>query len=211
MAASFSPHPRDLAIRTAVLLNPNAGDGDWSADRLGAALQDAGFFPKITDIKRSDPKRAIVALAAGGKTGFEKIAEDRRSFAQALREAVPRPYRLEVDGEACETELLMLEALAHGRTGPGLQLLPQPARPGRVGLFIVTPEHREPLLRWLETDAQGPAPGHVEQAREMRIEWQGAAPLRLDDEIQRTGREPEGLTLRGMDPDLLVPERGDAP
>lgn len=292
---------RDVPIRTVVLLNPNAGQGDWSADRLGAALQDAGLSPRIIDIKRSDPQRALVApadlyviaggdgtvakiapllprgarfavlplgtannvarahgihsepgmvishlpdadecafpllrveangrdqvltealglgalsasmeMAEAGKTGSAKIAEGRRSFAQALRQAIPKAHLIEVEGNARESELLMLEALAHGRAGPGLQLLPEPVRPGRVGLFTVTPKLREPLLRWLEEGADGPAPGHVEQASEVRIACGGTVPLRLDDEMQHMDQAPRRLVLRGMDPNLrlLVPGQG---
>lgn len=292
---------RDVPIRTVVLLNLNAGQGDWPADRLGAALQDAALSPRIIDIKRSDPQRALVApadlyviaggdgtvariapllprgtrfailplgtannvarahgirsepgmvishlpeadecafpllrveakgqdqvltealglgalsasmeMAEAGKTGSEKIAEGRRSFAQALRQAIPKAHLIEVDGTARESELLMLEALAHGRAGPGLQLLPEPVRPGRVGLFTVTPELREPLLRWLEEGADGPAPGHVEQASEVRIACGGTVPLRLDDEMQHMDQAPRRLVLHGMDPNLhlLVPGQG---
>ena len=295
---------REMPIRAVVLLNPNAGEGDWPVDRLGASLQQAGLSPKITDIKQTKPERALVApadlfiiaggdgtvakvapalpggarfailplgsannvarahgidpepsaviprlleardsafpllrieedgrekvltealglgalcasmeMAESGKSGSEKIAEGRRSLARTLREAVPKTYRIEVDGKARETELLMLEALAHGRAGPCLQLLPEPVRPGRIGLFTVMPEHREPLLRWLEEDARGPAPGHVEQAGELRIICDGTAPLRFDDEVQHERRGQRELVLRGTDPDLhlLIPDQGDAP
>lgn len=291
-----------VPIRAAVLLNPNAGNGEWPADRVGAALQDSGFAPEITDIKATDPARAIVAptdlyiiaggdgtvakiapllsrrarfailplgtannvacaygltgdpgwiiprlsdapdcafpmlqleigrdrqvltdavglhalaasleLAEEGQTGAAKIAEGRRAFAQALLEAEPRPLRYEIDGHTEDREILMLEVLVHGRTGPTLRLLREPMRPGEIGLFTVTPEQTEPMRRWLDAGAEGPAPGVVETARELRLSWDGALPLRCDDALRENSGGISGMTIRGLDPELrlLVPEPGE--
>lgn len=290
-----------VPIRTTVLLNPTAGEGEWPADRIGAALQEAGFAPDITDIKATDPARAIMAptdlyiiaggdgtvakiapllpqrahfvilplgtannvacahglandpgwiisrlaeapdrgfpmlqletaqdrqvltdalglqalaasleLAEEGKTGAEKIAEGRRAFAHALFEAEPCSLRCEIDGRMEERDILMFEVLVHGRTGPALQLLKGPVSPGKIGLFTVMPEQLEPMRRWLEAGAEGPAPGLVELAHELRLSWNDAPPLRCDDELREDSGARSGLTVRGLDPDLRlhVPELG---
>ncbi|MGR3593954.1 MAG: diacylglycerol/lipid kinase family protein [Limimaricola soesokkakensis] len=291
-----------VPIRATVLLNPTAGEGEWPADRIGAALQEAGFAPDVTDIKATDPGRAIMAptdlyiiaggdgtvaeiapllprrarfailplgtannvasahglpddpgwiiprlaeapdrgfpmlqletvqdrqvltdalglqalaasleLAEEGKTGAEKIAEGRRAFAQALFEAKPCSLRCEINGRTEERETLMFEVLAHGRTGPALQLLEEPVCPGEIGLFTVMPEQLEPMRRWLKAGAEGPAPGLIETARELRLSWDGALPLRCDDELRENSGASSGLKVRGFDPDLrlLVPKRGE--
>lgn len=68
-----------VPIRATVLLNPTAGKGDWPADRIGAALQEAGFAPNVWDIKATDPGRAIMPptdlyIIAGGDGTIAEIA-----------------------------------------------------------------------------------------------------------------------------------------
>jgi diacylglycerol kinase (ATP) len=132
-------------------------------------------------------------LARGEETeadpsGEEKVMVGLRLLREVLAEEPARPWALELDGEDFSSDLLAVEVMNIGITGPGLPLVPR-ADPGdhRLDVVIVPPDAREALVGYVEARLGGrPAelrPLPVRRAVRVVLTPPEGAAIRLDDEF----------------------------
>jgi diacylglycerol kinase (ATP) len=105
----------------------------------------------------------------------EEISQAREKFRELLRQAKPRPYRVELDGQDFSGNYLLVEAMNMGRLGPGLPLAPQADTcDGLLDVVLLTEEDRSKLDGSLVPPAphEGlPAPPvTIRQARQVIID-----------------------------------------
>lgn len=166
--------PRQRSLRSAT------ARGGWG-ERVVWEGAGVGFFP------------ALMAALAKEKVGDGRLLgrqEVLRAhllvWAAELASAEPIEVRGSIDGETFEGRFLMVEALLIPTLGPAVPLAPA-AEPesGRLHLVRITPDDRDPLLRYLEARINGreaTVPSlDVVPATRVRLAWTGS-PARLDDE-----------------------------
>lgn len=118
--------------------------------------------------------------------GDEKVELGLRLLSRVIDEVRSYRWRLELDGEAVTEELLAVEAMVIGETGPNIPLAPE-ADPGDglLDVVLVRREHRAGLAAYVEArlDGRSPPPPQLEvrRARRVRMRFPDGCPLRLDD------------------------------
>jgi diacylglycerol kinase family enzyme len=105
----------------------------------------------------------------------EEVAQAREKFRELLRQAQPRPYRVELDGRDFSGSYLLVEAMNMGRLGPGLPLAPEADTcDGLLDVVLLTDKDRAKLDASLVPPAPHedlPAPPiDIRQAREVVID-----------------------------------------
>src|SRR5690606_15466757 len=81
----------------------------------------------------------------------EKIQRTLGVCREILEHMEPVKVKLKADGESIENEFLLVEVLNTKHIGPNLELAPK-ANPGdgMMDLVIITPDHRELFLNYLD-------------------------------------------------------------
>ena len=119
-----------------------------------------------------------------GASKQTRIERGRASFANIVAEYPAQPLAFTADGEALEDEIIFLEVLNLGMTGPRMLIGPT-AKPGDQLLDVVylPADRRQAMLDWL-ADGAGvrPPPLKIRKARKVTLSWH-QGPLRIDDEV----------------------------
>lgn len=191
LAPRWSPeHTRPLDIGVAT--------GPWGKARFIEAIG-FGALARSTDKK------------IGAKSDGEKrLLVGRDAFRQALIDMEPQDPGLIIDGQSAEGDLLAVEILNIGYTGPRLPLSPS-ANPGDglLDVACIRPEQRDEVLEWLAApEERAPVPLTVVQARKVSFTWSGKEALRIDDDFPARPKLPQTVEveLERQNVKILVPQ-----
>jgi diacylglycerol kinase family enzyme len=147
-----------------------------------------------------------------GASKETRIERGRASFANIVADYPAKRVSFTADGESFEDEVIFLEALNLGMTGPRMIIGPT-AQPGDRLLDIVylPAERRQEMLDWLAEDPDGdPAPLTIRKARKATVSWIEGR-LRVDDEVFDAPDLASNIIVE-LEPDSLrvcVPARQD--
>ncbi|MDX2006866.1 MAG: diacylglycerol kinase family lipid kinase [Meiothermus sp.] len=157
--------------------------GSWGTDLF---LEGAGAGLFALGLSNYDPEIGKDVLRALG------------AALQTLREYVPRPFLVWLDGEPVAEPLTMLEVMNTPSIGPRLRFAPQ-ADPGDglLDVVLVSAEHNLGFASQLAGLISGqftelPNVAH-RRCRRVALEWDGS-PFHLDDEL-RQADAPERLEI----------------
>jgi diacylglycerol kinase (ATP) len=145
--------------------------GPWGSRRFVEAV---GWGAIAKSVDREDPRLPKQARIERGRDAFAKIV--------AAYEA--RRFVFTADDEAFEEDLIFVEALNLGMTGPRMIIGPT-AQPGDQLLDIVylPAARRQAMLDWLADGPDDrPAPLTIRKARKATLRWTDG-PLRVDDQV----------------------------
>jgi diacylglycerol kinase (ATP) len=171
--------------------------GPWGSRRFVEAIG-WGAFAKAVD--REDP----------GQSKQARIERGRAAFAKTIAAYEARRFAFTADDEEIEDEVIFVEALNLGMTGPRMILGPT-AKPGDQLLDIVylPAVRRQEMLDWLaDSPDDWPAPLTIRKARKATLSWQDG-PLRVDDQVFDAPELPSNIIVE-LEPDGLrvcVPAR----
>ena len=171
--------------------------GPWGSRRFVEAVG-WGAFAKAVDLE--DP----------GLSKQARIERGRAAFAETVAEYEARRFAFTADGEQIEDDIIFVEALNLGMTGPRIIIGPT-AQPGDHLLDIVylPAERRQDMLDWLaEGPDDRPAPLTIRKARKATLSWTDG-PLRVDDQVFDAPELPSNIIVE-LEPDSLrvcVPAR----
>jgi diacylglycerol kinase (ATP) len=113
-----------------------------------------------------------------------RIERGRAAFAKTVADYKARRFVFTADDEAIEDDLIFVEALNLGMTGPRMIIGPT-AQPGDQLLDIVylPAVRRQQMLDWLADGPDDrPAPLTIRKARKATLRWTDG-PLRVDDQV----------------------------
>jgi diacylglycerol kinase family enzyme len=119
-----------------------------------------------------------------GTTKETRIERGRASFAKTLADYKARRFAFTADDEEIEDEVIFVEVLNLGMTGPRMIIGPA-AHPGDQLLDVVylPAEHRPGMLDWLADGPDDrPPPLQIRKARKATLSWKDG-PLRVDDQV----------------------------
>jgi diacylglycerol kinase family enzyme len=145
--------------------------GPWGGRRFVEAVG-CGAIAKAVD--RGDPRLPKQS----------RIERGRAAFAKTVAAYEARRFVFTADDEAFEEDLIFVEALNLGMTGPRMIIGPT-AQPGDQLLDIVylPAERRQEMLDWLADGPDDrPAPLTIRKARKATLRWTDG-PLRVDDQV----------------------------
>jgi diacylglycerol kinase (ATP) len=132
-----------------------------------------------------------------------EIASGRELFAETLEQATPCRVCFEADGQRIERDMIFIEILNLGMTGPRVLISPS-AKPGDQLLDIVylTAERKQEMIDWLRaTPDDTPIPLEEIKARKAVLVWT-EGPLRVDDEVFDAPEMPSHVHVT-IEPDGL--------
>jgi diacylglycerol kinase family enzyme len=195
------PHALIKALRGAPVARLDIGlaVGPWGSRRFVEAVG-CGALAKAVD-------RDIA-----GASKETRIERGRASFAEIIAEHPAKQVAFTADGEAFEDDVIFLEALNLGMTGPRMIIGPT-AQPGDQLLDIVylPAERRQEMLDWLAENPDGdPAPLTIRKARKATVSWIDGR-FRVDDEVFDAPDLASNIIVE-LEPDSLrvcVPPRDD--
>jgi diacylglycerol kinase (ATP) len=164
--------------------------GPWGSRRFVEAVG-WGAFAKAVD--REDP----------GLSKQARIERGRAAFAKTIADFQARRFAFTADGEEIEDDIVFVEVLNLGMTGPRMIIGPT-AKPGDQLLDIVylPAERRQEMLDWLaEGPDDRPAPLTIRKARKATLSWTDG-PLRVDDQVFDAPELPSNIIVE-LEPDGL--------
>jgi diacylglycerol kinase family enzyme len=145
--------------------------GPWGSRRFVEAV---GWGAIAKSVDREDP----------GLPKQTRIERGRAAFAKMVAAYEARRFVFTADDEAFEDDLIFVEALNLGMTGPRMIIGPT-AQPGDQLLDIVylPAVRRQEMLDWLADGPDDrPAPLTIRKARKATLRWVDG-PLRVDDQV----------------------------
>jgi diacylglycerol kinase family enzyme len=145
--------------------------GPWGSRRFVEAVGWGAIAKSVDRENPSLPKQT-------------RIERGRAAFAKTVAAYEARRFVFTADDEAIEDDLIFVEALNLGMTGPRMIIGPT-AQPGDQLLDIVylPAERRQEMLDWLaDGPDDGPAPLTIRKARKATLRWVDG-PLRVDDQV----------------------------
>jgi diacylglycerol kinase (ATP) len=145
--------------------------GPWGTRRFVEAV---GWGAIAKSVDREDPRLPKQTRIERGRAAFAKTVADYKA----------RRFVFTADDEAFEEDLIFVEALNLGMTGPRMIIGPT-AQPGDQLLDIVylPAERRQEMLDWLADGPDDrPAPLTIRKARKATLRWTDG-PLRVDDQV----------------------------
>lgn len=132
-----------------------------------------------------------------------RIERGRASFAKTVANYKPKRIAFTADGEEIEDNVIFVEVLNLGMTGPRMLIGPT-AHPGDQLLDVVylTAERRQEMLDWLaERPDDRPPPLQIRKARKATLTWEDG-PLRVDDQVFDQPELPCNIIVE-LEPDSL--------
>jgi len=153
--------------------------------------------------------KATVKAEDSGAKGGDGIERGRKALRKVLRKLKAKRRDVAVDGRLLEDDLLLVEIMNIGTTGPNLRLAPH-TDPGDGLLDVVTirAEQRNDMLAWLDAPDTSAPPIAVERGRGVTIAWHGS-PLRIGDYFPAEPDHSETVTIE-LQPEgakVLLPPR----
>lgn len=144
--------------------------------------------------------------------GQDKMELGLRLLRRLTEESPSRPWRLTLDGVERQSDVLAVEAMLIGETGPRIPLAPA-ADPEdrRLDLVLVTDRDRGALAEYLEAQLDGradPAPRFIiHRVLQAELVPLTDVPMRVDDELWQPGESRRRATVRvaPMSVDVLTP------
>jgi diacylglycerol kinase family enzyme len=173
--------------------------GPWGSRRFVEAV---GWGAIAKSVDREDT----------GVSKQARIERGRAAFAKTIAAYEARRFVFTADDEAFEEDLIFVEALNLGMTGPRMIIGPT-AQPGDQLLDIVylPAERRQEMLDWLADGPDDrPAPLTIRKARKATLRWT-EGPLRVDDQVFDPPELSSNIIV-ALEPDGLrvcVPARQD--
>jgi diacylglycerol kinase family enzyme len=170
--------------------------GPWGTRRFVEAV---GWGALAKAVDREDP----------GLSRQARIERGRTAFAQAVADYEARRFAFTADDEEIEGDMIFVEVLNLGMTGPRIIIGPA-ARPGDQLLDIVylPADRRQEMLDWLADGPESrPVPLNIKQARKATLSWK-EGPLRVDDQVFDPPELPSNIIVE-LEPNglrVLVPE-----
>jgi diacylglycerol kinase (ATP) len=193
---------------------PNAIRRPYDLGRVEAMSGESVFVETMGGGIFGEVLRRAERGSEGEVDGDEKVELGLRLLSRVIREAPSFRWRLELDGDPVRVELLAVEAMVIGETGPNIPLAPE-ADPGDglLDVVLVRPEHRDGLAEYVEArlDGRSPEPPQLEvrRAREVTMRFPDGCPLRLDDELwpEDAGSAPDSalVSVGDLRLEVLVP------
>jgi diacylglycerol kinase family enzyme len=145
--------------------------GPWGSRRFVEAV---GWGAIAKAVDRDDP----------GLPKQTRIERGRAAFAKTVAGYEARRFAFTADGEVFEDDVIFIEALNLGMTGPRMIIGPT-AQPNDQLLDIVylRADRRQEMLDWLADGPDDrPAPLTIRKARKATLSWTDG-PLRVDDQV----------------------------
>ena len=145
----------------------------------------------------------------------EDLERGLRLLLDAIAEARTRRWTLELDGTDVSDDLLAVEALNVGESGPRIPLAPG-ADPsdGQLEVVLVRPDAAGSLAAHVEArlKQRAPEPPRLEvlRGRSLRIEFPDGCPVRVDDRLWGGEGESVVVSVGDVRVDVLVPYLGTA-
>ena len=151
---------------------------------------------------------SLLERSSNAPSGEDKIHYGLEVLRELVEEATPEPWKIELDGVDRSSDLLAVEAMLIGLTGPNVVLAPlADYSDGLFDVVFVAEEDRGELVRYLDDrlarHATRPPRLRVEQAREVVIHAAGR-PLRVDDELLSEQPEAAGFTTGRLSVEVAV-------
>ena len=171
--------------------------GPWGSRRFVEAV---GWGAIAKAVDRDDP----------GLPKQTRIERGRAAFAKTVAGYEARRFAFTADGEVFEDDVIFIEALNLGMTGPRMIIGPT-AQPNDQLLDIVClrADRRQEMLDWLADGPDDrPAPLTIRKARKATLSWKDG-PLRVDDQVFDAPELPCNIIVE-LEPDGLrvcVPAR----
>jgi diacylglycerol kinase (ATP) len=140
----------------------------------------------------------------------EDLERGLRLLRGAIAEARSHRWILELDGTDVSDDLLAVEALNVGESGPRIPLAPD-ADPsdGKLEVVLVRPDDAGSLAAHvearLEQRAPEPPPLEVLRGRSLRVEFPDGCPVRVDDRLWGDEGESAVVSVGALRVDVLVP------
>jgi diacylglycerol kinase (ATP) len=140
----------------------------------------------------------------------EDLERGLRLLRGAIAEARSHRWILELDGTDVSDDLLAVEALNVGESGPRIPLAPD-ADPsdGKLEVVLVRPDDAGSLAAHvearLEQRAPEPPPLDVLRGRSLRVEFPDGCPVRVDDRLWGDEGESAVVSVGALRVDVLVP------
>jgi diacylglycerol kinase (ATP) len=145
----------------------------------------------------------------------EDLERGLRLLLEAITDARARPWTLELDGTDVSDDLLAVEALNVGESGPRIPLAPG-ADPsdGKLEVVLVRPDAAGSLAAHVEArlEQRAPEPPQLEvlRGRSLRMEFPDGCPVRVDDRLWGDDGESAVVSVGDLRVDVLVPYLGTA-
>jgi diacylglycerol kinase (ATP) len=156
---------------------------------------------------------ALAAVDEMDVRGSERLRMARETLCRALAEAEPEEVRLEIDGQALETHVLLAEIMNIELIGPRLPLVPA-ADPGNglLDLVYLEPQARADMIAWLQAETQArprtPPPLATRRGQSLALTWRQGK-LHLDDTFFGPPVDPCGVEVEILpDPITVVVPMG---
>jgi diacylglycerol kinase (ATP) len=168
----------------------NLVQGWATAPKVGYDLGEPGAFAESAG---GGLFASLLEVSSEAPSGEDKIQYGLEILRELVAEATPELWEIELDGIDCSAELLAVEAMLIGLTGPNVVLAPlADYSDGLFDVVFVTEENRAELVRYVDDRlarrATRPPRLRVKRAREVVIRAAGR-PLRVDDEL--LGEQPD--------------------
>jgi diacylglycerol kinase (ATP) len=164
--------------------------GPWGSRHFVEAV---GWGAIAKAVDRGDPRLPKQTRIERGRAAFAKIVADYQA----------RRFHFTADGEEIEDDLIFIEALNLGMTGPRMIIGPT-AQPGDqlLDMVYLPAERRQEMLDWLAEDPDDrPAPLTIRKARKATLSWKDG-PLRVDDQVFDAPELPSNIIVE-LEPDGL--------
>lgn len=186
-----------LHTATTKKLDVGLAKGPWGKRRF---LEAVGFGTIAKAIAYSDGReKPPIGL---------RIYWGREDLHQYLKEATPKHFEVDVDGEVFTGEFLLVEIMNLGRTGPALPIA-STATPddGLFDVVFLFESDRSPMLSWLENPESEPPPVTVRKGRDVRLKWEHSH-ARIDDRVYHPPASAKSVKITHDESELrvLVPE-----
>ena len=176
----------------------------WGTSRCVEAVG-GGLFSRV--LAKADD-------APADPSGSDKVDFGLQLLAESLADAVPLRWRLEIDGERIEEELIGVEAMNIREIGANLLLAPTGDPSDHLlEVVLVTPEDRSALATYvaarLDDEEPTPSPLTVRRGRHVVLEPPRDARLHVDDvlpawDLSSTARVE--IVAADVTLDVLVPQ-----
>jgi diacylglycerol kinase (ATP) len=123
-----------------------------------------------------------------------KIGRDR--LREALVKAIPRRWKVTVDGHELAHEVLLMEVLNTRFIGPALPIGPSSAPGDRLlDVVYLIPEKRAEMLSRLDNPERTPAPFLVRQGGKIILQWDHGH-LHIDDRAWTPAEKPAQVKIK---------------
>jgi len=149
---------------------------------------------------------------AEGDTREEELADARGLLRDAIKDAEPEWFEIEVDGDKLLGDFLFVEVINIGSTGPGLTLSPRAGAGDQLLDIVYLPaEDRDAMVAWLEQDEpEDPIPLKFVQGKKICVTTEGGT-LRRDDNVWLESEKAQiiRISLEEEPFRVLIPPKGD--